>query len=110
MASINQILANAGIPPIGPGSEGTNYIPAALASGRLQQIPQASTVPGDLEVRHSPSDADEHIAVCTTYGCTNVVSNASHNCTFGWFSGYTMCYSGSPYCDGYSAFYRVTRG
>jgi hypothetical protein len=116
MASVNQILMNAGIPPIGGGPNGTNFIPTAVASGRLQSIPQSATVPGDLEVRHSPGDTyqsvggDEHIAVCTNNGCTNVVSNASHDCTFGWNSDYTMCYSGSPYCGGYSDFYRVTGG
>lgn len=115
MASVNQILMNAGIPPIGPPPDGTNYIPTAvLAYGsRLQPIPQADTVPGDLMVRHSPGDTytssggEEHIVVCTVPGCTQTVSNASHDCTFGWQSDDTLCYAGSPYCNGYSDFYRV---
>lgn len=115
MASVNQILMNAGIPPIGPPPDGTNYIPTAvLAYGsRLQPIPQADTVPGDLMVRHSPGDTytssggEEHIVVCTAPGCTQTVSNASHDCTFGWHSDDTLCYAGSPYCNGYSDFYRV---
>lgn len=116
MASVNQILMNAGVAPLGPG-EGYNYIPTAiqygLSSGEIIEIAQADTVPGDLEVRHSPGDTygssggDEHIAVCQTYGCTDVLSNASSSCTFGWDSDYTMCYVGSPYCNGTSQFYRV---
>lgn len=123
MASINQILQNAGIAPIGPQPNGTNFIPDAILhyGNRLVEISQSQTVPGDLMVRHSPGDTytsnrpgdTEHIAVCQVRGCTNVVSNSSSagppSCpgVFGWFSGYEMCYSGSPYCHGTSQFYRV---
>lgn len=117
MASVNQILMNAGIAPIGPGPNGTNSVPAAVLGypNRLVEIPQSATVPGDLMVRHSPSDTytsatgSEHVTVCIDYGCRNVVSNASSTCTFGWFSGYELCYPNSPYCFGYSQFYRVVR-
>lgn len=117
MASVNQIIMNAGIAPIGPGPNGTNYIPAAVLGypGRLVEIPQSDTVPGDLMVRHSQGDTyysstgEEHISVCTVRYCTQVVSNSSSTCTFGWFSSSDMCYIGSPYCSGYSQFYRVTR-
>jgi|GEM_PF-5738588 len=117
MASVNQILMNAGIAPIGPGPNGANFIPTAVLGypNRMVEIPQSATVPGDLMVRHSPGDTyfssagDEHITVCITYGCTEVVSNASSTCTFGWYSGFDLCYLGSPYCSGYSQFYRVTQ-
>lgn len=72
MASINAILMNAGIAPIGPQPDGTNFIPDAILhyGNRLVEIPQSATVPGDLEVRHSPGDTytsnnpgdTEHIA------------------------------------------------
>jgi hypothetical protein len=116
MAAVNQVLINAGVAPLGPG-QGFNYIPDAiswgLAHGRLQEIPQAATAPGDLEVRHSADDTyassggDEHIGICQTYGCTTVLSNHSSSCNFSWYSDPTMCYNGSPYCGGYSNYYRV---
>lgn len=107
MASVNQILINAGVAPLGPGPFGSNYIPTAVASGRMQPIPQSATVPGDLVVTRSRDDSDEHIGVCETYGCTDVLSNASHDCTFGWESGPDMLYAGSPFFGGSSTFYRV---
>lgn len=108
MAAVNQVIMNAGYPPIGPGPYGTNYIPTAVVSGRMQQIPQAMTVPGDLVVTHSRDEVDWHIGVCETYGCTSVLSNASSVCRFVWRSGPSMDYPGSPYTGGYSLFYHVT--
>lgn len=117
MASVNQILLNAGIPAIGdPQPLGTNYVPDAVigsGAGRLVPIAQSATVRGDLMVRHSAGETymsaggDEHITVCINTGCTEVISNASSTCTFGWISDYTLSYSGSPYIGGYSDFYRV---
>jgi hypothetical protein len=123
MASVNQIIMNAGIAPIGPQPNGTNFIPDAILhyGNRLMEIPQSATVPGDLMVRHSPGDTyasnnpgdTEHVAVCIVRGCANVVSNSSSagspSCpgVFGWFSDFAMCYRGSPYCGGTSQFYRV---
>lgn len=117
MASINEVLLRAGIVPLGAGAQGSNYIPSAIlpgvSSGRLVQIAQPQTVPGDLEVRHSLGDSytgiggDEHVGVCLTYGCTQVLSNHSSTCIFSWQSSPDMCYAGSPYCGGYSDYFRV---
>jgi hypothetical protein len=108
MAAVNQVLLMAGVAPLGPGPYGTNYIPTAVASGRMIAIPQASTVPGDLVVTRSKDDSDEHIGVCQTYGCTNVLSNHSSTCNFSWYSAPSMLYPGSPFYGGSSTFYRVT--
>lgn len=117
MASINAVLMQAGLAPLGSGSQGSNYIPTAIlpgvSAGRLVEIAQVETVAGDLEVRHSPGDTytgiggDEHIAICLAAGCGLVLSNHSSTCRFSWESGPDMCYAGSPYCNGYSNFYRV---
>jgi uncharacterized protein YceK len=129
MAAVNQILMNAKLSPLGPGSNGSNLVPVAilssLASGRLAPISQSSAVLGDLTVRHTWDDTytsktgDEHIGVCTTNGCTTVLSNSAHaptgnpNCpegVFNWKSPWTMDnYTGSKYKGGYSDFYHLTR-
>ena len=116
MASVNQILINAGVRPIGSGLYGTNSVPDAVVgsgAGRLLPIPPSDTVPGDIMVRHSPGETyssyggEEHITVCEVRGCSEVISNHSTGCIFSWESDYTLCYTGSPYCGGYSDYYRV---
>jgi hypothetical protein len=127
MAAVNQILMNAGIPPLGAGPYGSNYVPGAilpgLQSGRIVQIPQNQARPGDLTVRHSKDDTytsaggDEHIGICMASQCTEVFSNSSHahtgdpNCPTGVFDYVSPPgmdnYATSPYIGGYSDFYRV---
>ncbi len=129
MAAVNQVLLNAGLQPLGPGANGSNYVPTAilngLKSGRLIAIAQKDAGPGDLVVRHSPGDTytsvsgNEHIGVCETKECTQDISNSSSAHTgdptcptgvFRWRSPSTMDnYDGSPYLHGYSDFYRVVR-
>jgi hypothetical protein len=89
---------------------GTAYIPTAVAAfdaGAASQIPQSATVPGDLVVVTSSDGDDMHIGVCMAYGCTDILSNSSSNCSFTWHSHSLFAYAGSPYNGGSAAFYRL---
>jgi cell wall-associated NlpC family hydrolase len=98
--SVNKVLQQAGIAPIGSNP---NYVPAvleALQNGRGQQVSREAAKAGDLVI--APGEA--HIGIALTDGCTTVLSNSSSKRCFKWesdtdFDGY--------YGGGSSTIYRL---
>jgi hypothetical protein len=73
-------LYPAGIKQIG---DNPVYVPsthAALKAGRGRKVSRAEAIPGDVWI--APNEG--HIGVCTTAGCTHVLSNSSSKATFTW--------------------------
>jgi hypothetical protein len=73
-------LYPAGIKKIG---DNPDYVPsthAALKAGRGRKVSRAEAIPGDIWV--APNEG--HIGVCTTAGCTKVLSNSSIKACFCW--------------------------
>lgn len=87
--SVNRILSNAGIQPIG---DNPNYVPsveADLKGGRGQAVNRADAQAGDIVI----AGHQHHIGICLNEGCTRVRSNSSSRARFTWdsntdFNGY----------------------
>ena len=74
--AVNNVLKNAGIPPIDGDS-----VPAmeqALAGGRGTQVQQSGAQAGDIVILGGMS----HVGICYDANCTQVISNSSSNATF----------------------------
>jgi muramidase (phage lysozyme) len=100
-ATVNTVMQNAGLKPLGSN---TLYVPSVesdLQSGRGTQVAQSQSRAGDIVIESN----QEHIGICQNDGCTSVISNSSSRASFSWqsstnFDGY--------YGGGSSRIYRVT--
>lgn len=80
--TVNRILQDAGIQPLG---DNPNYVPSlrqALDGGRGQQIAKGSSKAGDLVI----AAGEAHIGIGLTDGCSRVLSNSSSQACFAWES------------------------
>ena len=98
--SVNRILANAGIEPIG---ENPNYVPsveADLRGGRGRAVNRVEAQAGDIVI----AGHQHHIGVCLNQGCSRVRSNSSSRARFAWDSDtdFNGAYGDSP-----SRIYRI---
>lgn len=106
-ATVNYILHDAGIAPLGGGppygSLAVAGVESALRGGRGVQVNEAEAQPGDLNIIDMGSK--RHIGICLNQGCTRVISNSSSRASFVWESDgwFTPSYGG-----GRRAIYRVT--
>lgn len=76
----NFCVIPAGLKPIGSNP---NYVPSvveALDGGRGKKIDASQAVPGDIWISNDMA----HIGICTTQGCTRVLSNSSSRAAFAW--------------------------
>jgi cell wall-associated NlpC family hydrolase len=97
--SINRVLQEAGIAPLG---DNPNYVPSlveALQNGRGEAIAPEEAQPGDLVV----ASGEAHIGVILDDGSTTVLSNSSSRGRFRWQSD--LNYDG--YYGGSSTIYRL---
>ncbi|MBD1864237.1 MULTISPECIES: glycoside hydrolase family 19 protein [Trichocoleus] len=73
-------IAPAGLKPIGSN---TDYVPSmveALDGGRGKKVDPSQAVPGDIWISYDMA----HVGICTTQGCTRVLSNSSSRAAFAW--------------------------
>jgi hypothetical protein len=89
--AVNEVLKMAGVAPMG-GLSVVN-MEAELRKGRGAHIPTSKAVPGDLVI---VTGAGNHVGICLSAGCTEVISNSSSNASFSWISGpnFTPSYRG----------------
>lgn len=76
----NFCVIPAGLKPIGSN---TNYVPSmveALDGGRGKKVDSSQAVPGDIWISYDMA----HVGICTTQGCTRVLSNSSSRAAFAW--------------------------
>jgi len=91
--TLNKVLNEAGIPPLGSNP---HYVPSlveALKAGRGQFIPPQEARAGDLVV----ACGEEHIGIGLEDGCQRVLSNSSSRAAFVWESdrNYQNSYGGA---------------
>lgn len=99
--SLNRVLTQAGIPPLG---DNPNYVPSlvnALCSGRGKEVSRAEAKAGDLVV----ANGDAHIGVGLDDGCRTVLSNSSSRGSFRWQSNTDF----DGYYGGPSRIYRLIK-
>jgi Protein of unknown function (DUF4231) len=80
--TVNRVLADAGIAPIG---DNPNYVPSvieALKQGRGQLVSREAAKAGDLVI----AAEEAHIGIGLTDGCSRVLSNSSSRACFAWES------------------------
>jgi len=80
--AVNKILVQAGFAPVGVNP---NYVPSfvdSLRKGRGQKIALQNAILGDIII----AKGQEHIGICLTKGCTQVLSNSSKQQSFKWVS------------------------
>lgn len=80
--TVNKVLQEAGIAPIG---ENPNYVPSvveALQGSRGKAISRDAAKAGDLVI----AAGESHIGIGMTDGCTRVLSNSSSRARFQWES------------------------
>lgn len=80
--SLNRVLQDAGIPPLG---DNPNYVPSlrqALDGGRGQQVSRETSKAGDLVI----AAEEAHIGIGLIDGCSQVLSNSSSQARFAWES------------------------
>jgi Protein of unknown function (DUF4231) len=97
--TVNKVLQDAGISPIG---DNPNYVPAvldALKQGRGQSVSKESAKAGDLVV----ADGEAHIGIGLTDCCSRVLSNSSSRACFVWESDTDF----DGYYGGQSTIYRL---
>ena len=105
-ATVNAILSDAGIAPLGGGppygSLAVAGVENALRNGRGVSVSEAEAQPGDLNI--IDMGGKRHIGICLNAGCTRVISNSSSRASFSWESDgwFTPSYGG-----GRRAIYRV---
>ncbi|NJP10836.1 MAG: hypothetical protein HC866_16300 [Leptolyngbyaceae cyanobacterium RU_5_1] len=99
--SINQVLAKAGIAPLG---DNPNYVPSlveALQGDRGQQVSRSAAKAGDLVV----ANGEAHIGIGMDEGCHTVLSNSSSRGAFQWESDIDF----DGYYGGSSTIYRLIK-
>jgi hypothetical protein len=105
---VNEVLKHAGIDILGPINP--LFVPilkADLKAGRGIEISQAEAKPGDITLVDN-GNYTQHIGICMSNGCTQVLSNSSSNASFTYFD-----IPGFPKVPAYRVlkpeFYRVTQ-
>jgi hypothetical protein len=99
--SLNRVLTQAGIPPLG---DNPNYVPSlvnALCNGRGKEVSRTEAKAGDLVV----ANGDAHIGVGLDDGCRTVLSNSSSRGSFRWQSNTDF----DGYYGGPSRIYRLIK-
>ncbi len=117
--ALQQIQAGAGLKPLANGS---HYVPTIrdwLAAGNGYQVPQGSTVKGDIWIQGDgdPIRGENHIGICEDDGCHTVISNeggcptSAGPAVFGWEdspANYEAYYAGHTGYDLPGGFWHVT--
>lgn len=80
--AVNEVLKMAGLSPIGNLS--VVVMEGELRKGRGVHIPTNKGGPGDIVI---VTGAGNHVGICMSTGCTQVLSNSSSNASFSWVSG-----------------------
>lgn len=99
--SINRVLQQAGIPPLG---ENPNYVPSlvdALKSDRGQPIKRSDAKAGDLVIAYE----EAHIGIGLDNLCATVLSNSSSRARFSWETDTDF----DDYYGGESTIYRLIK-
>lgn len=99
--SINRVLQQAGIAPLG---ENPNYVPSlvdAIKSDRGQLIKKSDAQAGDLVIAYE----EAHIGIGLDHLCTTVLSNSSSRARFSWESDTDF----DNYYGGASTIYRLIK-
>ena len=102
--TVNKVLANAGIRPLGANP---NYVPSVvddLRAGRGQTVAAAQAKAGDIIIAKD----QRHIGICSKDGCSEVLSNSSSRAAFRWKSSRTFDGAYDQY-GGSEEIYRVTQ-
>lgn len=102
--TINNVLAKAGIRPLGANP---NYVPSVvddLKTGRGQKVLAAQAKAGDIIIAKD----QRHIGICLKDGCSEVLSNSSSRASFRWKSSRTFDGVYDQY-GGSEEIYRVTK-
>lgn len=96
MWSVNQVLKNAGLSPLGNDSLLVLEAREELLQGRGLLISQSEAQPGDLVIIDA-GGWTQHIGICLNHNCTKVKSNSSSRASFSWISNSGFEYPGGPY-------------
>ena len=99
--TVNRVLHEANIPPLGSNPNLVSSLVEALQAGRGQKLSPQEAKAGDLVIAYE----EKHIGISLDDGCQNVLSNSSSRSTFSWKSNvnYDDQYYGS------STVYRLLR-
>lgn len=104
--SVNKVLKNAGITPLGKNPNLVDSVKEALKNGRGMEITDPTQYKaGDLAIIGSGEKA--HIGICLDNGCTKVLSNSRSLAIFKWISKKDFHYKGGPYNKLTSQIWRV---
>jgi hypothetical protein len=98
--SVNRVLSNAGIQPLGSNPDYVPSVEADLQNGRGAQVTQSEAQAGDIVIEESQA----HIGICLNEGCTQVRSNSSSRAQFAWNSDFNF---NGFYGGGNSRVYRI---
>ena len=96
MWSVNQVLKNAGLRPLGNDTLLVLEAREELLQGRGLPISQLDAQPGDLVIIDA-GGWTQHIGICLDRNCTRVKSNSSDRASFSWISNSQFEHPGSPY-------------
>lgn len=96
MWSVNQVLKNAGLRPLGNDTLLVLEAREELLQGRGIQVSQLDAQAGDLVIIDA-GGWTQHIGICLDRNCTKVKSNSSDRASFSWISNSKFEYPGSPY-------------
>ncbi len=104
--SVNKVLVNAGLAPLGKNPNLVDSVESDLISGRGYLIKERSLArAGDLALVGRGQVA--HIGICLDNGCRSILSNSSGKKSFSWVSNNDFHYKGSPYNGMSVRIYRV---
>lgn len=106
MWSVNQVLKDAGISPLGNDTLLVLEARDELLQGRGLLVSQLEARPGDLVIIDA-GGWQQHIGICLNYSCTKVKSNSSHQASFSWISNSGFKYPQGPYNSGTPEFWRL---
>jgi hypothetical protein len=98
--SVNRVLSNAGIQPLGSNPDYVPSVEADLQNGQGAQVTQSEAQAGDIVIEGSQA----HIGICLNEGCTQVRSNSSSRAQFAWNSDFNF---NGFYGGGSSRVYRI---
>lgn len=99
MYAVDTVLKNAGLPMFGGGSQAlsiTSAIDQCRNGSKGTLISSSQAQPGDILIMDD-GVARGHIGVCTSAGCSRVLSNSSSNANFVWNSD--GCFTGGYGCS-----------